>query len=84
MPDQIITVETIVRDKLKELGADGLCHPDSDCGCGLGDLAPCGWMGDECQPGYRQTCSQCGIEGYWPERKFGLWVCAECKEAPNA
>ena len=81
MPDQIITVETIVRDKLKELGADGLCMPDIECGCGLGDLYPCGEMGDLCRPGYRQTCSRCGIEGYWAERHPEPWVCGECKEA---
>lgn len=33
----------IIIEKLKELGADGLCG--EDCGCGLDDLFPC----DNCQ-----------------------------------
>lgn len=27
---------------LKQNGADGLCEPETECGCGLDDLAPCG------------------------------------------
>jgi hypothetical protein len=34
--------------QLRQLGAEGLCN--GECGCGLGDLAPCeDWMGD-CVP----------------------------------
>jgi hypothetical protein len=34
--------------QLRQIGAEGLCN--GECGCGLGDLAPCeDWMGD-CVP----------------------------------
>lgn len=33
----------ILEDRLRVLGADGLCT--QDCGCSIGDLAPCGsWI----------------------------------------
>lgn len=32
----------IVIEWLKQHGADGLCEPDTECGCGLEDFAPCG------------------------------------------
>ena len=41
----------IIRDYLKTNGYDGLFH-DSDCGCKIDDLAPCGECMDDCEPGY--------------------------------
>jgi hypothetical protein len=35
------TVDDIIRTALVEIGADGLCNPDEECGCGIEDLAPC-------------------------------------------
>ena len=35
------TVDDIIRTVLVEMGADGLCNPDGECGCGIEDLAPC-------------------------------------------
>ena len=32
-------LRTYLADKLKADGYDGLCDPDSSCGCGLDDLA---------------------------------------------
>ena len=40
----------IVRIYLKTNGFDGLCM--EDCGCGVGDLMPCGEFGRECIPAY--------------------------------
>jgi hypothetical protein len=38
----------LIAIQLRQLGADGLCN--GECGCGLGDLAPCeDWIGD-CVP----------------------------------
>jgi hypothetical protein len=38
----------LIAIQLRQIGADGLCN--SECGCGLGDLAPCNdYMGD-CVP----------------------------------
>ena len=44
------TVFTIVAAYLRERGYDGLCNVHGECGCGLGDLGPCGEMSEECQP----------------------------------
>lgn len=38
----MITVKTILEYHLKSIGADGLCNPGEECGCGLDDLMPCG------------------------------------------
>lgn len=32
----------LLKKALIEMGADGLCNPMEECGCGLDDLAPCG------------------------------------------
>ena len=45
-----MTVEDIVREKLIALGADGLCDPDSECGCPVDDLLCCGSCGGQCVP----------------------------------
>ena len=42
------TVKSIVIEKLKEIGADGLCN--EDCGCRLSNLIPCGSMIENCVP----------------------------------
>jgi len=36
-----MTVEEIIKEYLTTNGYDGLCC--EDCGCGIDDLAPCGW-----------------------------------------
>jgi len=36
-----MNVLEMVEAQLKEKGADGLCNPDHECGCGLDDLMPC-------------------------------------------
>ena len=46
----------LVAQNLRQLGADGLCN--GECGCGLGDLAPCReWIGD-CVPEDNQRRSK--------------------------
>lgn len=43
-----MTVLKLMAIQLRQMGADGLCN--GECGCGLGDLAPCeDYMGD-CVP----------------------------------
>ena len=32
------TIREIIQAHLRQIGADGLCHPDGDCGCGLDEL----------------------------------------------
>jgi len=49
------TVRNIVEEWLKDNGYDGLY--DDDCGCLIGDIAPCepdGGFG--CMPGYKGPC----------------------------
>jgi len=36
-----MNARTLLIEKLKEIGADGLCHPALECGCGLDDFEPC-------------------------------------------
>ena len=43
----------IIKNYLKDNGYDGLCHVETECGCGLDNLAPCGvWMW-LCEPAYK-------------------------------
>ena len=59
----------IVREWLLENGFDGL-HHESDCGCKVDDLAPCGECFSECTAGY---------EIKWP-CGCGDWVISSSKE----
>lgn len=61
----------IVKAHLVENGFDGLVQTDSECGCLLDDLAPCGSDFGQCEPGYRG----CGQED--PE----CWSIYRTKEA---
>jgi tRNA-dihydrouridine synthase len=39
-----------VAEILKEIGADGLVHPDLNCGCSIKDICPCGYGAGDCKP----------------------------------
>ncbi len=56
-----MNVKEIVEKYLKENGYDGLFH-EGDCGCEVGDLAPCDGSALDCEPGYKiDGCSsECG------------------------
>ena len=81
MPDPI-TVESIVRKALVDMGADGLCH--TECGCGLDDLAPCGELGSACRPAWKSVCPQCGGPSYWPTKSDEPRTCGWCRESNHA
>ena len=51
-----MNVLAIISDRLKELGADGLCN--ESCGCGLSDLAPCGEHFGYCEPAKRRIATK--------------------------
>jgi hypothetical protein len=53
---------------------DGLVQADAECGCKLGDLAPCGCCGDDCEPAYL------GASNDAP----GEWAMYRTKEAAQA
>ena len=64
-----MNVESIVNDKLKELGFDGLCR--DGCGCGLEDLMSCG--GEEiqgCLPAKKTVLTEDNIDE-WPDYNIG-------------
>lgn len=52
------TVRDIITDYLTSNGYDGLCS--ENCGCGIDCLAPCGNIRMNCQPAYKQICTECG------------------------
>ena len=53
-----MNVIKILENHLKVIGADGLCT--NGCGCGIGDLAPCGhWIGD-CVPAKLAIATEAG------------------------
>lgn len=51
------TVIEIVKSHLVGFGYDGLVNGAAECGCLLGDLAPCCDNINECKPGYRHDVS---------------------------
>lgn len=48
------TAKQIITKWLTDNGYDGLCN--TDCGCELSDLIPCGTCFDDCVPGYKVPC----------------------------
>lgn len=48
------TVLSIITERLKADGFDGLCHPPTDCACGLDDLlGPCEGAQRDCRAAYK-------------------------------
>jgi hypothetical protein len=48
-----MNVKEIVEQYLKNNGYDGLCLPEQECGCHIGNLFACGSDFSPCQPGHR-------------------------------
>lgn len=67
------TVIQMVRLHLQANSFDGLVNQDIECGCELGDLAPCGEIGGSCQAGYKHIN---------PE-KSNDWTISPSLDAPN-
>lgn len=42
------TVTEMLEAALKPIGADGLCNPEIECGCIIGDLMPCSSYCGDC------------------------------------
>jgi hypothetical protein len=47
-----MNVEDILEVWLTEHGYDGLCNPEEECGCKIGDLITCHSYCGYCKPGY--------------------------------
>lgn len=46
-----MNAKDLLKKALADIGADGLCNPVADCGCGLDDFEPCLVCNlDECVP----------------------------------
>jgi hypothetical protein len=55
-----MNIEKIIRQFLIDNGYDGLCNPDSECGCSIEDDDLFGCAPDirlDCQPAYKHTCN---------------------------
>ena len=64
----VITVEQIVKKYLEENEFDGLFNEYSECSCLVGDLAPCGEIGLDCEAGMRTDCPpECGAHNWHVE-----------------
>lgn len=48
-----LTAKEILITGLKQIGADGLCSCDFDCGCGFEDFVPCNCNFEQCIPARR-------------------------------
>jgi hypothetical protein len=79
--EQKISIERVI-GKLKKNGFSGL-YSDKQCGCEIGDLAPCGefMMGGEymndCRPGYVHKDMRPG------HVEYGDFVVTDNKEPPE-
>lgn len=46
-----MNAKDLLKKALTEMGADGLCNPAYECGCGLDDFEPCAACDlDDCIP----------------------------------
>ena len=70
-----MTVREIIVEKLKELGADGLCT--HGCGCGVEDLAPCGSDHSWCVPARRRVLPLDESEWTGSEREMVREFCTD-------
>lgn len=56
-----MTVKEILEKYLRENDFDGLCHPLTECGCGLDDLiGPCEGAQADCKPAYAVNLPEYG------------------------
>lgn len=66
MKESPITINDILIRELKAMGAEGLCNPELECGCGLDDLCP--------------GCSDCNVLECRPAKKILATTPGECWE----
>ncbi len=59
------TALTILDEALVLKGYDGLVMPDAQCGCEVGDLAPCGNDPSRCRPAYKHRDPRPGRHKVW-------------------
>jgi hypothetical protein len=64
----------IIETHIEEGGFDGLYNSDGECACKKGDLAPCGGIDGDCEPGYVLE-GDCPIHDYHIGPKGESGVC---------
>lgn len=57
-------VKQILVKYLRDYGYGGLFYDGGECGCVVENLAPCGEIQTDCEPGYRHDCN-CGGGCSW-------------------
>lgn len=73
-----MTIMDIVREYLVAHGYDGLCHIETECGCGLEDLFICGnFFSPDCEAAHRVKIMIDGNAEDWfvPGRRI---TCERC------
>lgn len=77
------TVRDIMAGVIRAAGADGLVHPETQCGCGLHDLFITEYCPNrECELARCIPCIQCGEERYYPLAADPKdTTCPDCREA---
>jgi hypothetical protein len=74
-----MNVKEIVEKFLTDGHFDGLCNMDTECGCHMGDLFPCGEYFAECEPGYKRIKSEtCSCQT--PDDCIDFCICKEREE----
>lgn len=63
-------VGEIIIEYLAQRGYDGLSNNDLDCACAASDLAPCGDICLDCEPGDKIACD-CGEHDWHIARRTG-------------
>ena len=78
-------VVDILETRLRQGGWDGLYS--GECGCQLGDLAPCGEIQPRCRAGYKQIIRSEADREAWEhlgvDLQIGDWLITECSEPPS-
>lgn len=52
-------VEELLKQKLKEIGADGLCNEYYFCGCSIDDIGQCEHPINDCVAAKKYDCKKC-------------------------
>lgn len=80
--DQSMNVADIIKKYLREIGADGLCNPEQECGCSIDDMEPCEIINiSDCVPAKRVRCEKC--DGYGTREVEGDGTCLTCHECDD-
>ena len=79
------TVIEMIQHRLKELGADGLCCPEEQCGCEIDDIVPCDAMSlCYCVAGKKRKPTADDIEEWGPGCKWMMGPLQEAAESEDA